>query len=54
MNVSLRSVFGNELDEIRMTSSGWCDTSIQYKMLLGLLAVLKESVMLRQMQHMIS
>ena len=36
-----------------MTSSGWCDTSIQYKVFQVLLAVLKGSVTLRNMQDMI-
>ena len=54
IHLSLRSASGEELDEIMMTSSWWCDTNFQYKILLGLFAVLKGSVMLRQMQHMIS
>ena len=40
INWSSRSVSGGKLDEITMTSSGWCDTSIQDKVLQVLLAAL--------------
>ena len=33
MNTSLRSEYRGELGEIVITSSGWCDTSIQSNML---------------------
>ena len=36
-----------------VTSSGWCDASIQYKVLQVLLAVLKGSITSKDMQGMI-
>ena len=53
-NLPLRLVVEEKLDKIMMTSSGWCNANIQYKMLLELFVVLKGSFMSRQMQHVVN